>query len=226
MGGSSVLDISRAPLKTGCLVTELAQVQKDGFHTFRCNDGFADLDWQRSIFKRWHGLGMNSDLTVYRIAPVYAARRDAQSVVGQVGQPENGTARQAAAPVAWAVSKDSHISPSCGETEGLCGLILHADTPLTGCDGYVGESTGAFFCPSFEEEDMLRETATDVARALGIAGSPGYDAGSVPLIALTDPADPFGQKYLFDVAVVLYALTLTSLVAFQCELMCESCRGD
>ncbi|CAK9108412.1 unnamed protein product [Durusdinium trenchii] len=99
-------------------------------------------------------------------------------------------------PVAWAVAKDGPLaSSSCGS--GLCGLFLR---------------------PSADEAALLGKLAKEMSHTLGFSKQDGFHLQSMPLVALTDPSDPFGSKRMLSWAVLFYFLALLTLLAFQLEV--------
>lgn len=100
-----------------------------------------------------------------------------------------------ALPVAWAVAKDRPLSgSSCGR--GLCGLFLR---------------------PQEEEAVLLGQLAKELSQTLGFSKEKDFHLQSIPLVALTDPSNPFGSKQMLSWAAVFYFLALLTLLAFQLE---------
>eukprot|EP00913_Durusdinium_trenchii_P022479 g21116.t1 len=85
-------------------------------------------------------------------------------------------------------------SSSCGS--GLCGLFLR---------------------PSADEAALLGNFFEEMSHTLGFSKQDGFHLQSMPLVALTDPSDPFGSKRMLSWAVLFYFLALLTLLAFQLE---------
>jgi len=146
--------------------------------------------------------GWYQEASIYRLAPVYAKTQS---------------------PVAWAVSKDRKLEERhvLGEG-GLSGLILQPRNSSRAFDdcsemGILNmASAAAMFCASAEEHETLRNLTRHLAHGLETKSS----SSGIPLVALTDPSNPFGQFYLLVLTVVLYSLTLLALVLSQVDLCC------
>jgi len=107
--------------------------------------------------------------------------------------------REASPPVAWAVAKDRPlIGAVCGH--GLCGLFLQ---------------------PREDEAVLLRQLTEELLNTLGFSKEKHYhlhnSLQSLPLVALTDPSNPFGSRQMLFWAAVFYFLALLTLLAFQME---------
>ncbi|CAJ1401015.1 unnamed protein product [Effrenium voratum] len=104
-----------------------------------------------------------------------------------------------AGPVAWAVAKDMPLtSDAC---RGLCGILLE---------------------PTLAEEEVLHTLAKELSENLGFSKQKDFELERLPLVALTDPSDPFGLKLMLFWAVFFYCLTLVALVFFVLDLLSES----
>lgn len=113
------------------------------------------------------------------------------------------SSRDLAAPVAWAVSKNLHMHSLTG---GLHGIVLD-----TGED-----CVDTLRCLSSEDAELFGDLAQGLAKKLSLKLQE-----TLPLVALTNPSNPFGQNYLLFMAGGLYLVTLCSLIALQCQMCHE-----
>lgn len=64
---------------------------------------------------------------------------------------------------------------------------------------------------------LLGQLAKELSHTLGFSKEKDFHLQSMPLVALTDPSNPFGSKQMLSWAAVFYFLALLTLLAFQLE---------
>eukprot|EP00435_Cladocopium_sp_Y103_P059131 s1150_g21.t1 len=108
-----------------------------------------------------------------------------------------------ALPVAWAVAKD-------GCLDGLRHQEERASVPT----GFRGTARRLLW-----ERFGLHSQAPseELSHTLGFSKEKDFHLQSMPLVALTDPSNPFGSKQMLTWAAVFYFLALLTLLAFQLE---------
>lgn len=191
MGGDVVFHVLRTPGTSKCSVTNLADL-RESYEKVWCQDGFVDISQQVSFYRK-KGI-MTSAYDIYRMAPVYLDSKSAQAPASERGEP-----------VAWAVTKDQHMTPApC--VDGLCGLLL--------------EFKDGVFVSDVDREiyGKLKDTLYD---ELQKHTDSKFSKEKVPAILLTDPSDPQGLAVFFVVGITSYAITLLGIICLQVQMLCE-----
>lgn len=197
VGGSLAFQTWIAHKHTPCIVADLQEVQQNGINKFGCQDGYVDVETSVSFMKQ-SGVMMPSYHT-YRMAPVYS-----------------GSSKGGGAPVAWAVSKDFHITPLRSKS-GLSGIFVSLDEDPSTCHSLL--------CPSQEDQSAYVELRSLLQGSVKDGGAAKFDAGKIPAVLLTDLMNPIGKAFHFLFGAACYVVVFVGLCCVQTSMIMEHRRS-